>query len=677
MASMGLISTPILGFEASGVVIRSGSKASQFKPGTRISLLGEHTHSTRILVDSRLVAPIPDNMSFEDAAALPIVGATAYHTLVNLARLRKGQTVLIHAAAGGVGQATIQLASHLGLVIYATVGTEDKRKLLGEKYNIPPEHIFNSRDASFAKGIRRVTNGRGVDCVINSLSGELLRASWGCVAPFGTFIELGLRDITDNMRLDMRPFSNVTTFTFCNILALMQQDPDAMGVILKETFDLVRQGVLTAPSPTTIFPVERVQEAFRMMQQGKHRGKLVLSFAEDSKAAVLCEAKESLRLDPNATYLIVGGLGGLGRSMARQFIASGARHLAFISRSGSSTPQAQAVVTELQERNIDFRTYRGDVSDETSFLEAMEQCSRDLPPVKGVIQMAMVLRDVVFEKMAYEQWTVPLRPKIQGTWNIHQYFDESRPLDFFVICSSTSGIHGYPSQSQYAAGNTYQDALAAYRRARGLKAIAVNLTIIREVGILAEQGTTGNIAIWEEALGIKEPAFHALMKSLVTGQEGPIGSELLPPQLSTGLGTADIMAAHNLALPDYFQDPRFGPLAVSTVSTRAAGDGRAAAVSLASKLVEAGNVDKATEVITDALVTKVADILQVPTSEVDPSRPMYRYGVDSLVALEVRNWIVREMKANVALLEILAAVPMKDFASTIARRSKHLSVASD
>ncbi|KAF7586872.1 hypothetical protein BBP40_008219 [Aspergillus hancockii] len=273
----------------------------------------------------------------------------------------------------------------------------------------------------------------------------------------------------------------------------------------------------------------------------------------------------------------------------------------------------------------------------------MEQCSRDLPPIKGVIQMAMVLRDVIFEDMTYDQWTVPLRPKIQRTWNVHQYFDASRPLDFFVICSSTSGIHSYPSQLQYAASNTYQDALAAYRRARGLKAVAVNLTIIRDVGILAEQGTTGNIAIWEEALGIKDPAFHALMKALITGQQGP---ELLPPHVSTGVGTADIMAAYKLALPDYFRDPRFGP-----------------------------TVDKTTEIITDALTTKVAGILQIPASEVDPGWPLYRYGVDSLVALEDGNWIIRETKLNVALPEILAAVPMESFAETIAARSKHLAAA--
>nr|QEO60268.1 polyketide synthase [Alternaria oxytropis] len=670
MASMGLISNPILGFEASGIVVQAGSSATQIAPGTRVSVLGEHTHGTRIRVDYRLITTIPDDMSFEEAAALPIVGTTACHALINL---RKGQSVLVHAAAGGVGQAAIQLAMRLGLTVYATVGTDDKRKLLVERYNLPEEHIFYSRDTSFVKSVKRVTKGRGVGCVLNSLSGELLRASWGCVAKFGTFIELGLRDISNNMRLDMRPFSNVATFAFCNILAMMQEQPSFTGEILHKTFKLVQQKVLTTSSPTTVYRAGEVQEAFRTMQQGKHRGKLVLSFSGKTHIPFLRDAQDSLQLDPSTTYLIVGGLGGLGRSFARELVASGARNLAFMSRSGGRTPAAKAVLNDLASQKVRVYAYAVDIADENSFNDAMKKCLNDLPPIKGVIQMAMVLRDVIFEKMSYDAWTQPLKPKVRGTWNLHKYFDHSRPLDFFVICSSNSDIHVYPSQAQYAAGNTYQDALAHFRRKSGLKAVSVNLAIMRDVGILAEQGMTGNIATWEEALGVREPAFHALIKSLINGQQGPVESQRTPPQLCTGLGTADIMAAHRLALPYYFADPKFGPLSVSSIRSGTTADGRNAAVSIASELVEASNMEEATDIVTRALVTKIAEILQIPASEVDSSRPMYRYGVDSLVALEVRNWITREMQANIALLEILAAVPMKDFAKTIAERSKHTS----
>lgn len=682
MGSMGLLPVSGLGQEASGVVVRTGKLGAQsLKPGDRVSTLTVGgTHATKIRCHYRVAQKIPDTMSFEEAAGIPVVHCTAYYALVKLAKLRRGQSVLIHAAVGGTGQAAVQLATHMGLIVYATVGTEEKRRLLVDEYGIPEEHIFHSRDASFVKGIERVTGGRGVDCVLNSLSGELLRLSWGCLATFGTFVEIGLRDITDNMRLDMRPFRKSTTFSFINMVTLLEEDPDALGEILQQVFELLREGVLRPAYPVTVYPVAHVEDAFRIMQQGKHVGKMVLSFTQnDAKAPVLCMAKDSLKLDPNATYLIVGGLGGLGRSLATEFVASGARHIAFMSRSGDSKPEAKVAVDELTARGAQVKVYRGDVADKESFLNAMTQCSRELPPVKGVIQMAMVLRDVVFEKMKYEEWTTGLRPKVQGTWNLHQYFDHERPLDFMIFCSSIAGVFGNPSQAQYAAGNTYQDALASYRRAQGLTCVSVNLGIMRDVGVIAE-GTSNFMAPWEEVLGIREPAFHALMKSLINGQRrhGGAGDDECPAQVCVGLGTGDLLASHGLKQPAYFEDPRFGPLATtsSALSNTAAGGGDgAAAVSLASKLsaVSASqDPAAAASIITDALVRRLAEILRIPPSEVDPTRAMYRYGVDSLVALEVRNWISKEMKANMALLEILAATPMEMFAVQIAKKSKLL-----
>jgi hypothetical protein len=182
-----------------------------------------------------------------------------------------------------------------------------------------------------------------------------LRASWGCLATFGTFIEIGLRDITNNMRLDMRPFRKSTSFTFINSHTLFEEDPAALGEMLTETFKLMDKGILRAPSPMTVSPVGQVEDAFRTMQQGKHRGKLVLSFPDDVQAPVLRKAKDSLKLDPEATYLFVGGLGGLGRSLAKEFVASGARNIAFLSRSGDTTPQAKAVVDELAGQGIQVR----------------------------------------------------------------------------------------------------------------------------------------------------------------------------------------------------------------------------------------------------------------------------------------------------------------------------------
>lgn len=468
MAAMGLIPMTVLGLEGSGIVTKTGSQASRhFKKGDRVAFLGLGAHATKCRTDHRLAIKILDTMPFEEAAALPVVYTTAFHALINISRLRKGQSVLIHAAAGGVGQAAIQIAQHLGLTVYATASSPEKRAFLTDTYKIPNEHIFYSRDSSFAKGIMRVTRGRGVNCVLNSLSGELLKAGWECLAPFGTFIEIGLRDILDNAHLDMRPFAKGTTFTFLDTFGLLKEDPDYLGSILKDAFQLISLFSLKAPSPLTVQPIGNVGDAFRTIQQGKHRGKMVLSFQDNAPVPILRKAQDSLRLDPKATYLLVGGLGGLGRSLARQFVASGARNIVFISRSGDETSEAQALIKELSVARV--RAFKGDVTEAASFRAAMDQCGRDLPPIKGVVQMAMVLRDTVFENMTHEWWETGLKPKVHGTRNLHEYFGPERPLDFFIICSSISGITGNPGQAQYCAGNTYQDTLAHYRRSKGLK----------------------------------------------------------------------------------------------------------------------------------------------------------------------------------------------------------------
>lgn len=679
MACMGIVDVVTLGQEASGVVRRVGSHAAErFQPGDRVSTLtNSGAHATVVRCDSRATAKVPAKMSFEEAAAVPLVSTAAMHAIVNLAKLRSGQSILVHSAAGALGQMGIQLARRLGLVIYATVGSDEKRALLMDRFGIPGERIFYSRDASFAKGIKRATRGRGVDCVLNTLYGELLRVSWSCLAPFGTFVEFGSRDISDNVGLDMRPFGKSTTFTSIDVAAMLQEAPEELGKALNDVFTLLDDGVIQAPYPVTTFPAGQVQDAFRTMQQGKHRGKLVLSFSDENKqsAPVLCKAADSLKLDPAATYLFIGGLGGLGRSLAKDFVSSGARHLAFMSRSGDSRPEAKTTVKQLAAMGAQVSVLRGNVADSASFKAAMKQCSRDLPPIKGVIQMAMVVRDVPVENMSWEEWKQPLQPKVQGTWNLHQYFDEAQPLDFMIFCSSFTGIIGAPGQAQYGAGNAYQNALARYRRTQGLKAVSIDLGIMLEIGILAEM-EHHTWKQWEDALGIREHAFLALMKSLINGEQGTRGDNGCAPHLTVGLGTADLITSQRLPSLPWFGQPRFASLAVANDSS-ANLDGEVAVggASLSTKLSEAGaNKDKvsAAGIITEALVTKLADILRTAPSEIHADRPLYSYGVDSLVALEVRNWITHELKASVSLLDILAAVPIQAFAKQLAEKSKLL-----
>ncbi|KAK1749579.1 beta-ketoacyl synthase domain-containing protein [Echria macrotheca] len=670
MCTMGILPDTLLGCEASGIVRRAGTAVTKFQPGDRVCAQTRGAHATVVRAHESMCEMLPDTTSFAEGAAIGVVHCTAYHALVNLARLRPGQSVLIHSGAGGVGQAAIQLAQHLGLRIYTTVGSREKRALLRDEYGLRDDQIFSSRDTSFVTGIKRATDNRGVDCVLNSLAGELLRQSFYCLAPFGTFVEIGMRDVVGNTRLDMLPFAKQTTFTLINLWAMMEEAPQLMQGIVAETFANLRKGIIRAPVPLTVYPVAQHQDAFRLMQAGKHQGKLVLSYEGPNEVPVLRRPRDLLQLDPSATYLLVGGLGGLGRSLASMMISSGARHLAFLSRHGAeSSAAAKDTIDKLRADGCTVQVYKADVADRDSLNEALRSCALALPPIRGVVQMAMVLRDGVFANMTHDQWREATRPKVQGTWNLHEAFPCHHDLDFFIILSSCASVFGNRGQANYAAAGAYQDGLARHRRQLGLKAVSVDLGIMLDVGVLAEKGAAGDLAAMEQHLGIHEYEFHGLMRAVINGQ---LQNEP-ETQIITGLATSAIAAKSGMPRPAYLGHPRFSHLALFDES--ASQDGPAETVG--ARLREAKSKDEIAQIITHALIAKVAEILRTPESEIDPARPLYTYGVDSLVAMEVRSWIVREIQVDVSLFEILLAVPMEQFAIGLAGRKSIGSESGD
>ena len=276
MVAMGQIQEPDLGVECSGVVTRVGKDVKSFKPGDRVMTWRLGCHQTYVRNPATLFQIIPEDMSFETAASIPSIYCTVYYSLFDAAHLQKGESILIHAAAGGVGQAAIIIAQHIGAEIYATVGNEDKKQLIMEQYHIPEDHIFCSRNLDFAKGIKRMTKGKGVDVVLNSLAGEALRETWHCIARFGRFLELGKKDIFGNTGLDMAPFIRNATFTSVNLLAINLHNVPLASRIFANVMELVRQGVVKPVHPVTVYKYSQLEEAFRFMQVGKHVGKIVL-----------------------------------------------------------------------------------------------------------------------------------------------------------------------------------------------------------------------------------------------------------------------------------------------------------------------------------------------------------------------------------------------------------------
>ena len=276
MIAMGQVQDTMLGAECSGIVTRVGAHVKNCKPGDRAMTWRLGCHQTYVRNPAVMIQMVPDDMTFEVAASIPTVYCTVYYSLFDAARLKKGESILIHAASGGVGQAAIILAKYIGAEIFATVGTEEKRQLVMEKYGISEDHIFYSRDLSFAKGIKRMTKGKGVDVVLNSLAGEALRETWHCIAYFGRFIELGKRDIVGNTGLDMEPFMRNVTFASVNLLGIYRNSIPLAARIFSDVMSLLHQGVVRAIQPITVYSYSQMEGAFRFMQTGRHIGKIVL-----------------------------------------------------------------------------------------------------------------------------------------------------------------------------------------------------------------------------------------------------------------------------------------------------------------------------------------------------------------------------------------------------------------
>lgn len=398
MVAMGQLAQPALGVECSGIVRRVGISVTNVKVGEPVMTWKLDTFSNLVRAPAAMVQPLSGlNLDFATAASLPVIYSTAHYSLSTIARLQPGETLLIHGAAGGVGQAAIMLAQHIGATIFATVSTEAKKALLVEKYGIPESHVLNSRDSkAFSQAVLRLTDGRGVDVVLNSLAGEALRAGWRAIARFGRFIELGQRDIVGNTGLDMAPFLRNVSFHAVNMLDLLDYNEGAAARALAEVVDLLRKGAVKPVTPITALPFSKAEEAFRLMQTGKHTGKIVLEVIEGDVVPIVPTAVQPVSLSPDATYVIAGGGGGLGRSLTEWMVKSGARHVLLLSRSGSKKTTTKDLIRRLAKGGVHVDAWECDVGSEKSLVECLDRARVEMwPAIKGVVQGAMVLNDAV------------------------------------------------------------------------------------------------------------------------------------------------------------------------------------------------------------------------------------------------------------------------------------------
>ncbi|KAF1829663.1 hypothetical protein BDW02DRAFT_138335 [Decorospora gaudefroyi] len=637
-----------LGQECAGVVTKIGSNVTGLSVGDRVAAWCTHTFGTHVHAAAAFTYRISGAVPFEIAATLPLAYATAYYALSHVACLKVGETVLIHEAATAVGQAAIRYASRTGAKIFVTVRSEEEKTLLLETYGTDMTCVASSRDLKFAIALRRATNGHGIDVVLNSLSDEALQASLSCVAPFGRFIDL---DTRTTGRLEIRRFERNVSFTSVDMAALYSRKPKLASTLFQEAMSVLTTESFLQPPNLQVIPWSKLKEAIAIMKDGNRVDQVVMIQKAEDKVLVTQAAPEKLSFDPSASYLLAGGLGGLGRSISQWLIAHGAKNLIYISRSGAVSPSAQSFVASLQDSGTRTAILKCDVSDTSTLSALLSETLETFPPIKGVIQAAMTLNDSLFTNMTAQQWTATLLPKVQGSKNLH-HLTLSQPLDFFIMLSSLHSFLGNPGQANYAAGCAYQVALAQYRNGVGLPGTAIDLGIVNDVGYVVEHQKKVQVQNFRH---IKEGEMLALIELGIRDQT--MG------HLVTGLDSDMDLEQQEDLIPFFAKDPVLAHLPYLRPHLRTSNPDRMPTTtappppptrSLSAQLASASAPGEARDLVLAALLKKLArSLMMKDASELDANRAMSAYGADSLVAVEMKNWVQREVGVVVSVFDVM------------------------
>ncbi|GAB1639958.1 hypothetical protein KRMM14A1259_03810 [Krasilnikovia sp. MM14-A1259] len=585
----------VLGSEIAGVVTEIGPGVTGLAVGDRVMGVAAGGFGPSVVTDHRQVVPVPDGWSYTQAASAPVAFLTAWYALVVLAEARAGQKVLIHAAAGGVGSAAVQIARHLGLEVFATASPAKWPVLRAA--GLDDDHIASSRDAGFAEKFA------GVDVVVNSLAGELTDASLRLVADGGAFIEMGKTDLRDPATLTgvrYRPFD------------LGEAGPRLLGEMLHRIVDLMDAGEL-ALLPTRAWDVRRARQAMRFMSQARHTGKLVLTIPAT-------EATATRRV------LVTGGTGTLGGLVARHLAESGrADSLLLTSRSGPDATDAAALSAALAERAVAVRVVACDAADRDE-LAALLRTEKALT---GVIHTAGVLDDGVIGSLTAERLDLVMRPKVDGAWNLHE-LTQRYDLDEFVLFSSAASVVGAPGQGNYVAANAFLDALAAERRASGLPATSLAWGMWAQLSALTGRLTDderARIARGVDALTAQQGL--ALLDTALTRDEALLVPARfdLPKLRAQAAGAADIGQVPAL----------WRALVQPGAARRTATSAVAGADGLREQLSALSAADRL-KTLSDLVRTQVAAVLgHAGPATIEAGRAFTDLGFDSLTAVELRN----------------------------------------
>ncbi len=633
-----------LGCECAGRVVQVGAGVTHLQRGDRVVALAASAFSTHVTVAAACAAKLPDAISAEAGATIPVAFLTAYYSLITQARLKRGEWVLIHGGAGGVGMAAAQIARTRGAKIIATAGSSAKRDLLTA---LGVDHVLDSRSNTFIEDVRTIT-GSGVDVVLNSLAGEAMERGIGCLRPFGRFVEIGKRDYISNTHIGLRPFRKNLTYFGVDIDQLMLGQSDIGRKAFTRLMRQLESGELS-PLPYTVFKADAILEAFHLMQHSGHIGKIIVT---PPTPELVTRPTRPFIVNPSGTHVITGGFGGFGWEAAKWLVDHGARHLVLLGRRGATTDETKAGLVQLAKRGVQIYAEPCDIADRRAVERVFQHIHSAMPPVVGVLHAAMVLDDGLLANLDEERFRRVLAPKVRGADNLDR-LTRGMPLEYFVLFSSATTLVGNPGQGNYVAANAYMEGLARRRRQEGLKALAIGWGPITDVGVLARSERLR--ARFQKLIGIRGMKARDALDLMARALEQPQIANLAVMTISPteGIFTADRLPV--LTSPTY----------ASMVRGDQAEPGRLAHHVDLYELARREGLESVQRTLTDIIVVQLAHILHAREEDIPRVRPLSEIGVDSLMAIEVAMNLEETIGIHMSLTSTIGNLTVSGLANEL------------
>ncbi len=607
-----------LGLECAGHVARIGAGVEGLAVGDAVVAVSETALGSHALARAALVARVPDGIDLVQVAGFPIAFLTAARALIDVGRLQRGERVLIHSAAGGVGLAAFQVAQRAGAEIYATAGTPEKRALL---QSMGAAGVFDSRTGDFGDEVLRATGGRGVDIVLNSLTGAAIDEGLRVLAPYGRFVEIGKRDIFADRAIGMATLRKQVVVTAVDLLAQLRERADALGDTLRDLLRQLAAGELTL-LPSQVFPAAQLSDAFRAFLPGTHVGKVLIAHSVSDLLLLPAKAQVTVRAD--ATYLITGGLGTLGLTAARYLVGRGARTVVLVGRSAAGAA-AQEQLDRMRHTGACIQTVELDIGDHAQ-AERLRDTLSTLPPLRGVIHAAGVLDDGMLTAQNPARMRTVAAAKLIGAMNLQAVLP-LQGLDFFVSYSSVASGLGTRGQANYAAANAFLDAQAHALRGRGIPATSIGFGPFAGTGL-----TTDGRGLEMLRVG----GLRALRLAHADAALDAIAGGTHAHEMVANLDAVTWIRQHHGAAEARRVAallPRLGR-AVEAAPAAVGAD-------LRERLAAMVGERQRRDAMRAFARQEVASVLRVSPDRVDPTKALKSLGIDSLLALDLRNRLER------------------------------------